>query len=67
MPKPKTAPVEPAGWRKRDWCQACGIGVSTHDDLSDQLKPASVRLGRRRIIIESPRDWLLRVGQKARP
>ena len=51
-----------AGWRRREWCAAIGIGRSTYYTLGPRA-PRSVRVGGMRIILESPSDWLARVGR----
>jgi hypothetical protein len=56
-----------AGWRIREWCRAAGVSRSYYYDLPQSLAPAAITLGRRlHIIIESPADWLRRVGTERR-
>jgi hypothetical protein len=52
---------DPAGWAIPDWCAEAGISRTAEHMLPGDMKPRSVKIGRRRIIIEPPRDWLLRI------
>jgi hypothetical protein len=67
QPKPtKTLAVpeavpEKAGYAIRPWCAAVGFSVALFFELPTNMQPTSVRIGRRRIITESPRDYLKRV------
>lgn len=63
--KKQAPPPQRAGWRKRHWCESASIGLSTYDDLQDDLKPRSIKIGRRLVITESPADWLERINQAA--
>lgn len=63
----KTTKLEKkSGWRIDEWCAATGIkGRSTYYALPAEIAPASVRVRTMHIIVESPADWLQRVGRKA--
>lgn len=50
-----------AGFSVRDWCAQTSISRSQLYELPDELQPASVKLGRRKIIRESPSDYLARI------
>jgi hypothetical protein len=52
-----------AGWAVKAWCEAAGISDALLYKLEEGVRPASVKVRRRRLIIESPRDWLRRMGQ----
>lgn len=54
--------IDRSGWTPRAWCEATSISKSKYDTLPPELKPASIKLGRRRIITEAPAEWLRRVG-----
>ena len=53
--------AEPAGYDIEEWCKQAGIGRTTEHKLEPSQKPNSVRIGRRRRILEAPRTWLLRM------
>jgi hypothetical protein len=52
-----------AGWRVGDWCRATSISRSGYYALLPEIAPHSVTIGSRRVIIESPAEWLRRVGE----
>jgi hypothetical protein len=54
--------VLPAGFRPEPWARAAGISRSGYYTLPPDTRPRSVTVGRRRIITESPADWLARIG-----
>lgn len=49
-------------WRPRAWCASAGIGRSKLYALPASQQPHGVRIGRARVITESPQAWALRVG-----
>jgi hypothetical protein len=51
----------PDVWDIPEWCGQLGIGRTTFDVL--EVKPKSIRIGKLRKIIESPIDYLIRVGK----
>ena len=57
----------PAGRTIADWTQDVGIARATFYLIDDDCKPASVKIGRRRIIIERGADWLARMAQRGGP
>jgi hypothetical protein len=57
--------VERAAWKKGAWCASAGISVSTFDELAVELRPNTLKIGRRVFILEKPADWLLRVAKAA--
>jgi hypothetical protein len=58
-PPPAPAP-EQAGYTISEWCEKVGISRTAEWQLPADEKPRSVHVGRRRIVTESPRDWLIR-------
>lgn len=50
-----------AGWLLRPWCDSASICPATLYNLPTELRPISIKLGKRRIITESPADWLRRM------
>lgn len=50
------------GYRPASWARSVGISRSGYYALSPDMRPRSVTVGRRRIITESPADWLVRIG-----
>ena len=52
------------GWRLDRWCEDAGISRAQFYRLPPDLAPRSTQLSpRRRIVTESPADWLARVGK----
>jgi hypothetical protein len=52
-----------AGWPVRAWCASTTLSAATLYALPLDKWPASVKLGKRRIIIEGPADWLRRMAE----
>jgi hypothetical protein len=52
---------EQAGFAPADWCQATSISRAKLYQLPVDLQTHSVKLGRRRIITESPSGYLERI------
>ena len=59
----KTVPAEQAGYAPADWCRRTSISRAKLYALPSNLQPRSVKLGRRRIIIEDPAAYLARLAQ----
>lgn len=60
------APLVPkAGYSVSEFCNAVSIGRSKLYELMGEGKVQSVTLGRRRIITESPTDFLTRLAKAA--
>ena len=52
-----------SGWNILDWCREAGFSKSTYYNLEGEGKaPRSVKIRRRRLIIEAPADYLNRIG-----
>ena len=51
-----------AGWHVDPWCRSAGVSRVTVYTLPPDQRPESIKIGRRRLIIESPDAWLRRVG-----
>jgi predicted DNA-binding transcriptional regulator AlpA len=55
--------IERCGWRIPEWCMSTGIPVSSFYTLEGEREPRKAILGPRRVrIIESPRDYLMRIS-----
>ena len=57
------APIEQAGFTTLAWCQALSISRAKLYQLPGEFQPRSLVLGRRRIITESPREYLQRISK----
>ena len=51
-----------AGFTVEEWCDAVTISRSAFYMLADNLRPAQVKVGHRRIIVESPDAYLRRLA-----
>jgi hypothetical protein len=60
--KQGTSVLPTAGYAVRTWAPAAGISRALYYTLPDDLRPRSVTVGARRIIIEAPADWLKRIA-----
>ena len=49
-----------AGFSIAEWIRATGISHSGFYSLRSDIKPATVKIGKRTIVTEAPRDWLQR-------
>jgi hypothetical protein len=58
------ARIERAGWNVADWCRSAGVGRTTFYKLQGAMRPECVTVGTRRIVRESPKDWLARMAQR---
>ena len=54
--------LEPAGWSIPAFCASCNFGRASFYNLPDALRPRSVKLGKRHIIIEAPAEYLARLA-----
>jgi len=57
-----TAATDPAGWSIPAFCAACNFSRASFYNLSGDLRPRSVKLGKRHIIIEQPSAYLARLA-----
>ncbi len=55
---------EPAGRSVEDFARVAGSSRAAIYRLPPEMQPHSVKLGRRRIITEAPREWLQRIAQQ---
>lgn len=55
-----TPAAQAAGWTIPDWCRATSISRASFYLLAQ--RPETVKLGRRTVVIESPRDYLARIA-----
>jgi hypothetical protein len=62
MTKPNQQNVDQAGYAPAAWCELASISRAKLYQLPAELQPQSVKLGRRRIITESPREYLKRIA-----
>ena len=62
MSQQATAAAERAGWSVPSYCSAVGYSRAMYYLLPPELQPKSVKLGKRRIIIEPPADYLARLA-----
>lgn len=51
------------GWPITAYVNVVGISKAGYYAMPEDLKPRSVKIGKRRLIVEQPLDWLRRVGQ----
>jgi len=51
-----------AGFRIGEFVRACGFSRSTFYNLSKDQQPRSVKIGRARVIIETPAEYLRRLA-----
>lgn len=51
-----------AGWRIPKWLEAVSMSRSKYYDLPTEQRPATVKLGKVQIIIESPTDYVRRMA-----
>jgi hypothetical protein len=57
--------ANPAAYSVREWCFTTGIRKTMLYALwKEGTGPISVRVGRRRLVTESPTDYLHRVGER---
>lgn len=59
-------PLTVAGFALEAWCKATGYSRATYYNLPIELQPQSVKIGRRRIISETPADYLRRIAELAK-
>lgn len=46
-----------------EWCRATNVSRATYYATPDEKKPATVRIGRKLLILETPADWLARMRE----
>jgi hypothetical protein len=56
-------PAIQAGYSPAEWCRRTSISRAAMYALPADLRPRSVKLGRRRIIIEDPAAYLARLAR----
>jgi len=62
MQEPVTTAPARAGWDIPSYCAACGFSRATFYNLPDESRPRSLKLGRRRIVVEPPAAFLARLA-----
>ena len=62
-----SAPLDRAGWSIPSYCDACNFSRATFYNLPEGLRPRSLKIGKRHIVIEPPGEYLARLAssQKA--
>lgn len=55
-----------AGFSIAEWAAAVGISRAGYYVLPRAIKPVTVNVGKRRIVIEAPAAWLQRVAEMQR-
>jgi len=55
--------IERAGYDIPAWCAAVGISRATFYKLDGELKPVSVKIGKRHLIVERPADYMARLAK----
>lgn len=59
----QTPSPEKAGWTIDEHCAACGWGRTFYYSLSTQLRPRTLRIGSKKVVItESPAAFLARLA-----
>ena len=56
------APAQRSAWSVRAFCEAASISDAWLYKLDASTRPASIKIGRKRLITESPSDWLRRMA-----
>lgn len=62
LSKIQLPPIERAGYDILAWCEAVGISRATFYKLDGTLKPSQVKIGKRRLIVERPADYMARLA-----
>jgi hypothetical protein len=55
-------PPRRAGWSIPSYCDACNFSRATFYNLPDNLRPRSLKIGKRHIVIEPPGEYLARLA-----
>jgi hypothetical protein len=58
-----TSTTDRAGWDISSWCGACGFSRAKYYTLPDDMRPRSLKIGKRHIVIEPPADFLARLAE----
>ncbi len=59
----ETIAADRAGWSIPAFCAACNFSRASFYNIPGDLRPRSVKLGKRHIIIEHPAAYLARLAQ----
>lgn len=66
MPKrAKVSEPQRVGWSVKRFCDEADISDALFYKLDPDQRPASVKVGGKRIVTESPAAWLARMGAQA--
>lgn len=52
-----------AGWSIPSYCDACNFSRATFYNLPENLRPRSLKIGKRHIVIEPPGEYLARLAE----
>ena len=55
--------VDRAGWSIPSFCEVCNFSRATFYKLPESIRPRSLKLGKRHIIIEPPAEYLARLAE----
>lgn len=55
--------IERAGYDISAWCTSVGISRATFYKLDGDLRPGSVKIGKRHLIVERPADYMARLAK----
>lgn len=58
-----TSAAQQAGFKPAEFCALARISRAALYSMPAEMKPASIKFGRARIIIESPHTWLARIAR----
>ena len=59
--------LQRVGWAVKRFCDEADISLAMFYKLGPHQRPASVKVGSKRVVIESPAAWLSRMGAKRLP
>ena len=51
-------------WKLRDWLPLVSSTRSAYDQWPPEIRPHTVLVGRYRLVVESPQDWLARMAAR---
>jgi hypothetical protein len=57
--------LQRVGWAVKRFCDEADISLAMFYKLGPHQRPASVKVGSKRVVIESPAAWLSRMGAEA--
>jgi hypothetical protein len=63
--KPASTIAEIRSWAVKRFCDEADISLAMFYKLEPHQRPTSVKVGSKRVVIESPAAWLSRMGAEA--